>query len=478
MLALLLLAFGIVSGESRSQPDEKQPKASLSVEEQDSELSKLCEIFGSVDKLPAKGARWVEIQAHSGERATSISGWLVRESDSEIHVLTENGWKGGIDKKQYAAKMRDADFAEFCQNLLAEKKKPFAADPNEIGAYQRERANVDAAVVNAARLAAWASTVGNEDLARQLVRRALDKLRERRSYSGLPARRKLHEFVAGETSPHSEEGDSWNGQDPKVVRIKSLNWNRALAKVPYRPDHDAILARIRQLESLIAEDKAWKEPSKEELVEMNIKQKATYWLHHLRDLDVIQTTQPGRCMVLIDPPRKGTPNSAVELMKLGHEILPQIIAHLDDDRPTRCIGYWRFYAPEGFYTLTYGDCCQQIFEGIALHTIYDRASTSGYPIRDGQGKQCKKRAENWWQEFQTKGEKQVLIEATRRGNRDSYLNAERLVPKFPEVAFEPLRDGIRAAKEGWIRSSMLNYMRQLKDDRVVEFLREQAKAEK
>jgi len=114
-----------------------------------------------------------------------------------------------------------------------------------------------------------------------------------------------------------------------------------------------------------------------------------------------------------------------------------------------------------------------------LHSIYDLASSrSVYPLRDGQGKQCKERAENWWQEFQTKGEKQILIEATRRGNRDSYLNAERLVKKFPEVAFEPLRDGIRAAKENWIRSSMLNYMRQLKDDRVVEFLREQARAEK
>jgi hypothetical protein len=163
------------------------------------------------------------------------------------------------------------------------------------------------------------------------------------------------------------------------------------------------------------------------------------------------------------------------LKKLGYDVLPQIIAHLDDDRPTRCVGFWRHYAPDSYYTLTYGDCCQQIFEAIALHSIYERTSTSGYPMRDGQGKQCKERAKKWWQEFQKKGERRVLIEGAMRGERNSYLNAERLVKKFPESAFEPLREGIRAAKEDWIRSNMLNYMRDLKDDRVVAFLREQAK---
>ena len=122
-----------------------------------------------------------------------------------------------------------------------------------------------------------------------------------------------------------------------------------------------------------------------------------------------------------------------------------------------------------------GAITQQIFEAIALHSIYERTNTSGYPVRDGQGKQCKERAKKWWQEFQKKGEKRVLIEGTMRGDRDSYLNAERLVKKFPEAAFGPVRDGIRAAKESWIRSNMLNYMRELKDDHVVAFLREEAK---
>jgi len=346
-LALTLLAIGMGSVESRPQSDENQPSASPSAKEQASELAKLREIFASVDKLPAKDARWVQIHVGSGEQEVSIRAWLVRESKAEIHLLTEHGLKAVIEKQKLATKVRGEDFAEFCRSFLAEKKKPVEANPDEIELrFQRERAEAAAAVVDAARLAAWASATGNDDLARQLLHRALDKLQERWSYGRLP--RKLHEFVAGETSPQMEVGgDPWSDQDPRDVRVQSLKRNQALAKIPYRPDHETILAKIRQLESLIAEDKAWKEPSKEELVKMNVKQKATYWLHHLRDLDVRQMTQPGMCGVLTGWTRKGTPNSAVELTKLGYEVLPQIIAHLDDDRPTRCVGYSRFYAPKG-----------------------------------------------------------------------------------------------------------------------------------
>jgi hypothetical protein len=505
ILTWIILTIGAVPANSGSQSDEKQPKVPLSVAEQKAELAKLREIFASVDKLPAKRARWVEVQAGPAEQKTWRRGWLLCESDAEIQLLTQDGGKRTFDKKKLAAKkppsefiwsdawaVRNGDFAKYCRDFMAQKKKKVKEDPNEFGVFrfQRDRAEADTAVVNAALLACWASATGHDELARRLLNRALDKLEERRStYPGLPVSDKLHQFVAGQAYPHSESNwDTLLGgreQDPRESRLRSLKWNRALAKIPYRADHDAILREIKDLESLIAEDKAWKEPSKEEFASLDVKQKVAYWLHHLRDLNVTQTSSPGMCMVLTDSPwsfiesqdlaKKGTPNAAVELKKLGYQAIPQIIAHLDDARPTRCVGFWRSYSPEGYYTLTYGDCCQQIFEAIALHSIYERTSTSGYPIRDDLGKQCKERAEKWWLEFQKKGEKQVLIEGTMRGDRDSYSNAERLVKKFPDAAFEPLREGIRATKEDWIRSNMLNYMREVKDDRVVAFLREQAK---
>jgi hypothetical protein len=503
-LFVLVLTIASDPFNPRSRADEKPADESRTPEEQKAELAKLREIFASVDKLPAKGAKWVEVQAGPAEHKSWHRGWLLVESEDEIRLLTENGWKESFDKRKLAAKkppsefkwsgawaVRDGNFAKHCSEFMVEKKKEVKEDPNEIGVYrfQREKREADAAVVDAARLACWASVTGHEELAGQLLTRALSKLEEIRSrYPGLPPDKKLHQFVARHTYPHSEvkleERLTGREEDPRESRRRSLEWNRALAKIPYRPDHDTIMGEIKQMERLVAEDKAWKEPTKEEFAKLDVKQKAAYWLHHLRDLKVEQMSSPGMCMVLTDSPwarwesqdlaEKGKPNPAVELKNLGYEAVPLIIAHLDDERPTRCVGFWRSYAPDSYYTLTYGDCCQQIFEGIALHAIYDRTSTNGYPIRDGQGKQCKERAEKWWQEFQKKGEKQVLIEATMRGDRDSYWNAERLVKKFPKAAFEPLQVGIQAAKEDWIRSNLLNYMRKVEDDRVVPFLLKEA----
>ncbi len=502
--ALAMLTFGSLFLQNRCLPDESK-RDMPSVEEQKAELAKLCEIFASVEKLPAQGARWVEVQAGSTDQKSLHRGWLLRDSKDEMELLTADGWKQKFEKKKLTAHrlapdftvydvraVRNGDFAKFCREFLVEKKIETKDDPNEFGVYrfQRERAAADAAVIDAARLACWASKFGEEELSDLLLKKALTNLKARRdTYIGLPVSGKLHQFVADATSPHlvAHLGTRLDTgvPSPSSARRDSLDWNRAIAKIPYRSDHEATLKKIKSLERLVAEDLAWREPTKEEFAKMDVNRKAAYWLYHLRDLNVTQTSQPGMCWVLTDSrwsfmqtthlADEGTPNAAVELKKLGYGVLPQIIAHLEDDRPTRCVGFWRNFAPESYYTLTYGDCCQQIFEAIALHSIYERSSTSGYPLRDGQGKQCKERAERWWQEFQTKGEKQTLIESTIRGDRDSPLNAERLVKNFPDLAFESVRAGIRAAQKDWIRSNLLNYMRKLKDNRVVDFLCEETK---
>ena len=41
-------------------------------------------------------------------------------------------------------------------------------------------------------------------------------------------------------------------EDPRQARLHSLEWKQALAKIPYRSDHDAIVEEIKQLERLIA----------------------------------------------------------------------------------------------------------------------------------------------------------------------------------------------------------------------------------
>jgi hypothetical protein len=470
------------------------------------QFAKVREILASVDELPPKKARWVKVRGGSGKNESWWQGWLVLENADGVELLEGDGSVSILSKKKLAAKaptaefgwydvrvVADADFVAYCREALTKKKEP-TKDDDSFGAYRMAREIHDAQqrILLFARLACWARETGNSDLTNELAVRSMRLHQEHlETYPYRGTQTEFHRFVAHNTFPRDKldgtaiyNASSGDERDHRQKRVEQLAYLRRLAKIPYRPKHDETVAAIGHYESLIAEDKTWKEPTKEEFAKLNVQQMVDYWIYHLRNLDVRQSSQPGMCYVLTEDfgllmgqhlSATKKPNAAVELKQLSYDAIPKIIAHLEDGRPTKCIGYWRDFAPESYHTLTYGDCCQQIFEAIALTTIYEGSTTSGYPHRDGVAKQCKERAEAWWKDFQKKGEKQVLIEGVSLGKHNSDWQAGRLIEKYPEAAFVPVTAGIRAAKEDWIRSNMLNSLRGLKDDRLVPFLREEAK---
>jgi hypothetical protein len=496
-VALTIAAY---TGVARSQApfpyqklsgsDNETHTAPLTPEVVRSDLAKLRDILAAVDELPTKDAGWVELTTDSPKNETRYHGWRLHESAGEIQLLAEHGRKETFDKRKLAAKkpaadfqwtdvriIRESNFERFCRESLVEKKK-VEDNTKDDGVYrfQRELDEANAAIIDFARWACWADAKGNSDLARQLLQKAADKLQQRNAtYVGMPAGDKLPAFVAERSYPQAADSSDWTTtkDDPNEMRRHLLRSNQALAKIPYRPDHEAIVRRVQQLASLIAEDKVWKEPAKEELSKMDVKGKAAYWLYHLRNLNVTQTSDPGMCRVVTDSPwfflesqdlsPKGTANPAVELKKLGYDALPQIIEHLDDGRPTRCVGFWRSYAPDSYYTLTYGDCCQQIFEAVTGRSIYDRGYSNGYPIKDGKGPECKAAAQRWWQAYQRGGEKGVLIEGVEAGNFDSDGQARRLLAKYPEAAPEPI---IRSAHKH-NKASLLDLAGDITGDRLL-----------
>ena len=500
-LASLLLAAAVVPSVTRSESPESKQARPLTPDAAKAELKKLQEIFASVDTLPPKGARWVEVQAGTEKEKEWHHGWLLRESPSEIQILNEFGEKKKFDNRKHSTEKPDADFqwrdvrdsregdfAATCRELLAErKKKDTDDDPDEIGVFrfQRKLHEAEAAVLTAARFACWANVLGNKDLAPSSRNGPPKSYRSETlpMGAGRPATTFPDSWQTGLLRKHRKTPTgTWNSETQMPAGDRLLASNQALAKIPYRSDHAEVLQRIRQLDSLVAEDKVWKEPSKDAIAKMDVKQKAAYWLYHLRDLKVMQSSSPGSCRILPDyrwgyvgtdhtDPME-TLNAAEELRNLGYEALPRIIEHLDDDRPTKCIGFWHNYAPDTYFKLAYGDCCQQIIEAIALHPIY---TTGRYPIREGQGKLCKQRAQEWWSEFRKKGEKQVLIEATRRVDDSSGANAQRLIAKYPEAAFEVVRDAIWPPKTAGRDFTLASYLGGLKDDRVIQFMREEAK---
>jgi hypothetical protein len=474
-IAFLILAVGYGS-EALSDTQEKQPPAPLPRDAEKTEVKKLREILASVDGLPPRNAKWVEICVGSEKKEKTplgwvlpgvIRGWLLRESPADLQLLDEFGEKRTFDNRKRSAKtpaadfqwpevrtLRHSDFVSACRDLLRDKvKRKDKDDPNEFGIerFQRDLREADAAVLSAARFACWADFIGCNELAPNLLKKAAEKLRDRNAtFVGMPAGDDLSRFLADNTCPQSSEALDWDleRREPSVRRRHLLAFDKALATIPYRMDHDEILRKIARLERLVAEDKGWTEPSKAAIAKMDVRQKTAYWLYRLRDLKVIQSESPGTCTVVTSLPENmyvlrqhsdSETNAADELRNLGYEALPQIIDHMDDDRPTECVGFWRDFAPESYFTLAYGDCCQQIFEAITLHTIYEYGR---YPIRDGKGKLCKQRAQDWWKEFQNKGEKQMLIEATGRGDRDSKANGERLNARYPGTTSKAVRGSI------------------------------------
>ena len=113
---------------------------------------KLREIFASVQRLPGKRARWVEVQVVSLQEKNWHKGWILRELANELELLTEDGHRTTFHKKKLTGQkpaadfgptdvwaIRGGDFAKYCRAFLAEKKKNVRDDSGELGAYQSQR---------------------------------------------------------------------------------------------------------------------------------------------------------------------------------------------------------------------------------------------------------------------------------------------------------------------------------------------------
>jgi hypothetical protein len=263
-------------------------------------------------------------------------------------------------------------------------------------------------VVDSARYAQYAHQHGQDDHAADLYAYALIAQKQYAdSYIWQRELTPLHEFVADRISSRLRNGAVYSGHSGTQRRELQKQWER-LAAIPHHGHRDEAKAMAEHYRNLVDEDDGWVEPDAATFTWLPTEQKVAYWLYHLRDLDVRQWASPGSCDVLDtfgfgrggDERKK--PNAAVELQKIGVAAIPQLVAHMDDARPTRCEGYWHDYWPEGHYLLRYGDCCQQVFEAITGHTLFRGTTTVSYPIHDGAGKQCKESAEKWWQEYQKK----------------------------------------------------------------------------
>ena len=223
------------------------------------------------------------------------------------------------------------------------------------------------------------------------------------------------------------------------------------------------------LKRLIQEDKDHSEKNVPALDKLKGDQRVAELIHQLCTQNGHQWSQPGACDIFSD--QRGEKSPAHLLVAEGFDAVPQLIEALDDDRFTRSVGYHRnFYFSH--HVLRVADCSERILSRIAGRGFYQRKHTNGAMAKDGESDTTKGRIEAWWSDVQSKGEKQVLIDAVKLGDSNSGRQAKALVEKYPDEAVEAIRIGLAKA-EGWQQQTMIGWLSKLKDDSATELLKDQ-----
>jgi beta-lactamase regulating signal transducer with metallopeptidase domain len=152
--------------------------------------------------------------------------------------------------------------------------------------------------------------------------------------------------------------------------------------------------------------------------------------------------------------RDGSTNTPAHLLRrIGYPAVPQLIAAIGDPTLSRTVGYYRQFV-FSHNVLTVGDCAVDI-----LNDIAGKRFCVGYLSRDTNTTAVEKVRQDvkaWWSAIQTKGEKQVLIEAAEAG--DDYGQAQMLWEKYPDVAPDALIRGVKASAHYWYRDFLIQIL--------------------
>jgi hypothetical protein len=206
------------------------------------------------------------------------------------------------------------------------------------------------------------------------------------------------------------------------------------------------------------------------LDKMPTKERVAELIYELRDQNGQQWSQPGSCDIFFDP--RGEKSPAHQLVAIGFDAVPQLIDAVDDRRFTRSVGFHRnFYFSH--HVLRVGDCAEAILERIAGRSFYTRTYTNAAMVKDGQESETKKEIRKWWKEVQTKGEKQVLIEAVAAGDQNAVYQAQQLLKKYPHAALGPIVAAVKKQTNDNLRTELIAAVCEIPGEESTKFLLEE-----
>ena len=97
-------------------------------------------------------------------------------------------------------------------------------------------------------------------------------------------------------------------------------------------------------------------------------------------------------------------------------------------------------------------------------------------VENGKHAEAREKVMKWWKEYQSKGEKQMLIEGTESADPDSIRQAEMLAKRYPDAAVPPIRLALKKFTDTEDRYEMIQVLQHAKGKEAEEFLREQLNA--
>ena len=255
--------------------------------------------------------------------------------------------------------------------------------------------------------------------------------------------------------------------DPNISRAKLLQeFEVIVQKYPHSEDRDGAGKKIQALKRMIAEDEAHAKLSPEEFSRLPEQDRVRELIFRLRDQNGHQWSQPGSCDVF---ETRDTNTPTHQLVNMRYAAVPQLVAALDSGTLSRSVGFGHsFYFSH--YVLTVGSCAAQILDRMTGKSSFAAGAQERAEPAKGEASPQRKAAEAWWAEFQSKGERQMLIEGVSAADRDAASQAELLRERYPDAALAPITNAIRLASESWVRDNLISELSKIDAPASVEFL--------
>jgi hypothetical protein len=239
-----------------------------------------------------------------------------------------------------------------------------------------------------------------------------------------------------------------------------------IRKYPASPHLERAKQIAVMLERMVEEDAAHPSLSNDEIAALPVEEQVREWIFRLRDQGGLLEDVFVRDV--LDSPEN-------RLVQIGYPAVPQLIDALSDDRFSREVVTHRiFYFSQQI--LTIGDSAERILRHITRQSFDPPRPASGaFASREAEIEAKKQVARAWWEQFQQKGEKQMLIDALSSGMEFPSPLVSQLKAKWPEAVEPALLAGADKARAG-MKSEFIRALAGLNSpvatDRLRRFMRE------